>query len=301
MGYPLRPKNLKKSGLNDDNVAALKNLQRKVNALTEGQPNTGGVGALTWDPLDGTYNVAGDDGVSLKVAGDTIYYAKNTSGVTMPKGSTAMFTGTVGASGNLTFGQAIADGSVISDFMMGVVLSDVPNNEFGYVKDFGLIRGFRTDGADQGETWSDGDLLYFSPSTPGQLTNILPVSPAIQVPIAVVLTASQGNNGSIFVRMSISQSLLKLRDVYVDGTLADGEVLIYDQAQQRFEANTLTAGNNVTIQNAAGAITINADVDPTTYGFIVEPELSAEDDMLLRGASTWIAVNKTTITDGGNF
>jgi phage-related tail fiber protein len=41
-------------------------------------------------------------------------------------------------------------------------------------------------------------------------------------------------------------------------------VLIYDAAQTRWEASTLTAGNNVTITNANGAITINST--PTIQG-----------------------------------
>ena len=280
MGYPLRPKNLKKSGLSDDNVAAIRDLQRRVSALTEGQPNTNGVGALTWDGDRGTYNIAGTGETSFKIGEDLVYYAKNTSGSTIPIGSSVMFTGAVGASGLLTFGLAVADGSVDPDYMMGITQQEIPNNGFGYIKHFGLLRGFRTDGVPQGETWSDGDLLYFDAATPGGLTKVKPTSPAIHEPIAVVVTASSGNSGSIFVRMKVSESLARLRDVYVNGSLTNGDVLIYDVTQERFEANTLTAGANISITNGPGTITIGS----TSTATVSSVALSAPTGFTVSGS-----------------
>jgi len=280
MGYPLRPKNLKKSGLSDDNVAAIRDLQRRVSALTEGQPNTNGVGALTWDGDRGTYNIAGTGETSFKIGEDLVYYAKNTSGSAIPIGSSVMFTGAVGASGLLTFGLAVADGSVDPDYMMGITQQEIPNNGFGYIKHFGLLRGFRTDGVPQGETWSDGDLLYFDAATPGSLTKVKPVSPAIHEPIAVVVTASSGNSGSIFVRMKVSETLATLRDVYVNGSLTNGDVLIYDVTQERFEANTLTAGANISITNGPGTITIGS----TSTATVSSVALSAPTGFTVSGS-----------------
>lgn len=256
MSYPLRPRNLKKSGLDSDNVAALRDLYRKVTQLTEGQTNQDGVGALTWDADLGTFTVTVLGGSVFGIGEDVVYFAKNTSGSTIPIGSPVMFTGAVGASGKLTFAPAVADGSVSADYMMGVTLQDVADNDFGYVKDFGLVRGFRTDGVPQGETWVDGDLLYFDPATPGTWTNVVPVAPNIHDPVAVVVTASSGSSGSIFVRMHVSVSLSNLQDVYLNGSLTDGKILIYDSAQSRWETNTITAGSNIAITNGAGAITI---------------------------------------------
>jgi hypothetical protein len=168
-----------------------------------------------------------------------------------------MFTGTVGASGKLTFGLAVADGSVPAEYMMGVTTQDIDNNAFGYVTSFGLVRGFDTTGSPYGEVWADGDLLYFDPATPGTWTNVQPVAPNISVPVAVVVNAGGGGSGSIFVRMELSKSLNNLQDVYINGggPLA-GQVLIYDATQQRWENHFLTPGTNVTITNADGAVTI---------------------------------------------
>lgn len=256
MSYPLRPRNLKKSGLDNDNVAALRDLYRKVTQLTEGQPNQGGTGALTWDADRGTFTVTVLGGSIFAIGEDVVYFAKNTSGSTIPIGSPVMLTGAVGASGKLTFGLAVADGSVSADYMMGVTLQPVADNDFGYVKHFGLVRGFRTDGVPQGETWADGDLLYFDPATPGTWTNVKPAAPNIHDPVAVVVTASSGTNGSIFVRMRVSEALTTLQDVYVNGSLSDGKILIYDSGQSRWETNHITAGSNISITNGAGSVTV---------------------------------------------
>lgn len=213
---------------------------------------------VQWNRDDGTMDVGLYGGSVLQVGQELMYYAKNTSGGLITNGTPVMFTGAVGASGKLTFGLAVADGSVPADYMMGVATQDIADNDFGYVTSFGLVRGFNTTGAPYGEVWSDGDLLYFDPATPGTWTNVQPSAPNIAVPVAVVINAGSGGSGSIFVRMTVAEALSRLQDVYINGTgtpLA-GQVLIYDAAQQRWENHYLTAGANIQITNADGSITI---------------------------------------------
>jgi hypothetical protein len=215
-------------------------------------------GRAYWNRDDGTMDIDQYGGTVLQVGQELQYYAKNTSGVLIPNGTPVMFTGTIGSSGKLTFGLAIADGSVLADYMMGVTTQDIPHNEFGYVTDFGLVRGFNTTGAPYGQVWADGDLLYFNPAAPGTWTNVQPQAPNIDVPVAVVINAGAGGSGSIFVRMTIAESLARLQDVFINGTgtpLA-GQVLIYDAGQQRWENHFLTPGANINISNSSGSITI---------------------------------------------
>jgi hypothetical protein len=215
-------------------------------------------GVTAWNEDDGTLDVGLYGGSVLQVGQEMMFYAKNTSGSLIPNGTPVMFTGTVGASGKLTFGLAVADGSVPADYMMGVTTQDIPNNGFGYVANFGLVRGFNTTGAPYGETWVDGDLLYFGAASPGTWTKVKPVAPRIDVPVAVVVNAGSGGSGSIFVRMTVAEALSRLQDVYINGTgtpLA-GQVLIYDATQARWENNRITAGTGITITNGDGAITI---------------------------------------------
>jgi hypothetical protein len=181
-----------------------------------------------------------NDEVVLQVGQEIHYYAKNTSGGTIANGTPVMFTGTVGASGKLTFGKAVADGSVLPEYMMGVATEEILNNEFGYVTSFGLVRGFNTTGSPYGETWNDGDLLYFDPATAGTWTNIQPSAPAIHQPVAVVVNAGSGGSGSIFVRMQVSPHIEDLTNVEAPSP-SDGDILEYDSGNARW-ANVANPG-----------------------------------------------------------
>jgi len=215
-------------------------------------------GRLAWNPDDATLDIGLLGGSVLQTGQETLFYAKNTSGVTIPNGTPVMFTGVIGASGKLTFGLAVADGSVPSEYMMGVTTQSIANNDFGYVTSFGTVRGFDTSGTPYGETWANGDLLYFSATTAGGWTKVPPAAPAIHEAVAVVTNAASGGSGTIFVRMVLSERLTSLQDVYINGggTPVAGQVLIYDQTQARWENHLLTAGANISITNGDGSVTI---------------------------------------------
>jgi hypothetical protein len=200
-------------------------------------------GRTYWNRDDGTMDVDQYGGTVLQVGQELQYYAKNTSGGTIANGTPVMFTGTVGASGKLTFGLAVADGSVLADYMMGVATQNIADNEFGYITSFGLVRGFNTTGSPYGEVWADGDLLYFDPATPGTWTNVAPQAPNIDVPVAVVVNAGAGGSGSIFVRMTVAESLSRLQDVFINGTGTpeDFDILLYDAGQSRWENKPASA------------------------------------------------------------
>jgi len=211
--------------------------------LPEDGPHVTQARRVQWNQDDGTMDVGLYGGSVLQVGQELMYYAKNTSGGLIANGTPVMFTGTVGSSGKLTFGPAVADGSVLADYMMGVATQDIADNAFGYVTNFGLVRGFNTTGAPYGEVWADGDLLYFDPATPGTWTNVQPQAPNIDVPVAVVVNAGSGGSGSIFVRMTVAESLARLQDVYINGTGTpnDFDVLLYDATQSRWENKPASA------------------------------------------------------------
>lgn len=203
--------------------------------LPETAPHVQQKGRIEWNSGDGTVDFGLYNGALLKVGQSTMYYAKNTSGGTITKGTPVMITGTVGASGQLTFAKAVADGSILSRYMMGVTLTDVANNGFTYVVNFGPVRGFDTSGTPYGEVWADGDLLYFGATTPGTWTKVQPAAPKINAPVAIVVNASSGGSGSIFVRMSFIDKLTSLQDVYMNGGPSNYDLLVYKSATSRWE------------------------------------------------------------------
>jgi hypothetical protein len=210
--------------------------------LPENGPHITQARRVQWNRDDGTMDIGLYGSSVLQVGQEIHYYAKNTSGALVANGSPVMFTGAIGASGKLKFGLAIADGSVLSEYMMGVATQDIADNAFGYVTSFGLVRGFNTTGAPYGEVWVDGDLLYFDPATPGTWTNVRPAAPNISVPVAVVVNAGGGGSGSIFVRMELSESLNNLQDVYLNGGgPSEFDILVYDSTQLRWENKPASA------------------------------------------------------------
>ena len=189
---------------------------------------------MQWNEDDGTIDVGMNADVVLQVGQEMQYYAKNTSGGDILNGTPVMFTGTLGASGKLTFGKAVADGSFPAIYMMGVATEDIPNNGFGYITSFGKVRGFNTSGTPYGETWNDGDILYFSPTVAGGWTNVRPDAPNLDLPVAVVLNAATGGSGEIFVRMKTGETVNSLHDVQAP-TPSDGDILEYDSGNARWE------------------------------------------------------------------
>jgi hypothetical protein len=209
-------------------------------------PHVAAARRMQWNEDDGTIDVGMNADVMLQVGQETQYYAKNTSGGQIDNGTPVMFTGTLGASGKLTFAEAVADGSSPAIYMMGVATEDIPNNGFGYITSFGKVRGFNTSGTPYGETWNDGDIIYFSPSAAGSWTNVRPTAPNLDLPVAVVLNAATGNSGEIFVRMKTGETVDELHDVQAPSP-SDGDILEYDSGNARWEnvANPARTSNTL--------------------------------------------------------
>jgi len=216
-------------------------------------------GQIAWNQDYSTIDVGMNGGDVIQHVGYNSFYRIKASAA-ISKGQLVMFTGAVGASGVLTGAPATGISSGL--LIMGIAAKDMANNEFGEVTAFGLVRGFNTTGSSVGETWADGDILYYNSSVAGGLTKTLPTAPTPVVVVASVVNAGSGGSGSLFVRPAFEPKLGELSDVAA-ASPSSGSTLIYDAVQGRWESATLTAGTGVTITNAAGAITIAAPENGT--------------------------------------
>jgi hypothetical protein len=192
-------------------------------------------GQMAWNSGDGTLDVGmGYDNVVQQVGLETYYRIK--ADATITNGDLVMFAGAVGASGVIK-GVPSATGLIEGLRIMGVATMDIPANDFGYVTHFGLVRGINTTGASVGETWADGDILYYNPAYVGSMTNVRPTSPAEVVIVAAVVNAGPGGSGSLFIRPTFYPRLYELSDVYALGAV-DGDKLIYNGANARWEKDS---------------------------------------------------------------
>lgn len=219
------------------------------------------IGTVAWDGGT-TLGIQMTANVLQPVGEAQYFYIKADSTIT--KGQLIMFTGAVGASGVIK--GAPATGLTDGQYLMGIAAEDIATNGFGLVTSFGHVRGWNTTGAPVGETWADGDILYYNPSVAGGLTKTQPTAPNVKATVAVVVNAAPAGSGDVFVRVSTG-SVLGGTDSNVQfGTLANGQTIIYDAVTGYWKNSTLTAGSGITITNGAGSITIDAAVAALAAG-----------------------------------
>ena len=144
-------------------------------------------------------------------ATDVIIECKNTSGVTIAKGTPVYQTGNVGATAVIEI--AVADASDEDKMAaIGLLQSDLINNAFGYVVVTGELLNITTSPID-GSTPAVGDTIYVKPG--GGLTLTKPTGVNFIQNVGLVGKVSGGNAGSITV-----SSIMRSNDVptplYID-------------------------------------------------------------------------------------
>lgn len=161
-------------------------------------------GRVGWNAGDDTLDIHHTGGVTQQVGLETYALVENNTGVLMPNGTLVGYGG-VGVGDRLDAVPYVADGTMPSFYVLGVLTQDVPDTgQKGRCTVFGHVRELDTTGGPVGETWADGDVLYAHPTVPGALTNVKPTAPSLVIPIAEVLIVS-ATVGSIFVRPVIEQ------------------------------------------------------------------------------------------------
>lgn len=195
---------------------------------------SGGAGAPTWSNSIGGYVVDGGapyldwaDGSAVTLAAGRSWYNATTGGwnygmgggnITYNAGEELFKygkasatindatlqiiyqTGTVGASGVVTFGPTIA-GLTDGVKIIGIATEPIATNGFGRITTFGTVHGITTDGTAYGEVWADNDVIWYNPVT-GNPTNVKPVAPNIKVSLGTIIKAGPGGSGSFDVEVN---------------------------------------------------------------------------------------------------
>ena len=232
--------------------------------------------------------------VLQQIGEDQYYRVKASSAIT--KGQVVMFTGTLGASGGLTAAPATGLTPATGSYIMGVAAEDIANNGWGYISSFGEVRGFDTTGSSAGETWANGDILYYNPAVTGGLTKTIPVAPNAKVQVCAVVYAA--SNGTIFVRPTFEPRFNDLSDVYVLSP-TNGDLVTWDNSNSRWvnaAQSTITAGSATNLAGGAtGSVPYQSGSGTTTF-------LAAGSDgqvlKLASGVPTWSSdASGVTISD----
>ncbi len=215
-----------------------------------------------------------------------IVQVRNTTGATLTKGTAVYISGATGQIPTVSKAQANSDAT--SAQTLGLINADLANNSNGYVTVVGLISSIDT------SSYTDGQQLYLSAATAGALTSTKPYAPSHLVYMAVVEYA-HAIHGELFVKVQNGYEMDELHNVSAQSA-QNGQVLIYNQTTSLWEKAYLTAGSNVTITNAAGAITIGASGGGSST--ILENDQVISSNYTISSAKNGLSVGPVTVNTG---
>ena len=169
---------------------------------------SGGGGSVAWDDLTGTasdvpflpvaapshseglvfydstdksltyYNDEAD--VSMNIGRELWVRVRNDSGSPILNGKVVYINDAIGQLPTIRLARA---DSAATSRVIGIATHDIGNNEFGYVTTTGEVKGLATNAFD------DGDLLFLSAVTAGEMTTTAPLAPNRVIQVATVLHA----------------------------------------------------------------------------------------------------------------
>jgi hypothetical protein len=221
------------------------------------------VGTLAWDGGT-TLGIQMTANVLLRVGEAEYVYAKASAAIT--KGQVCYHTGAVGASGVITVAPTPIN-LTDSNQIVGVAAESIAINNFGLIQISGDLRGFNTTGSSVGETWADGDPLYYNPAYVGRMTKVKPSAPSLKTYMGEVTNAGSGGSGSMHVRI-VPGSVLGGTDSNVQfSMLVNGDLIQYDSALQYWKnvpVSTLAVGTATNLAGgAAGSVPYQSALSTT--------------------------------------
>lgn len=209
--------------------------------LDQSPSNSGGVGIIRWNDTDGTADLGLKGGnVTLQIGQEQVIRVVNKAAVDLLEANYQAVK-IIGATGQrLSVDLAQADSDLNSATTIGIVTETIVKNQEGFITTSGAIREINTTGSLQSETWSDGDVLYLSPTIAGQITNVKPAAPNHLIVVGYVEYA-HAIHGKIFVKVDNGYELDELHNVSIT-TPANDDVLTYESSSALWKNKTLSTG-----------------------------------------------------------
>lgn len=239
---------------------------------------------LRWNTQDGTLDIdMGLDGVTQQVGLEQYMVMANATGSTLLNGKVIGLAGST--DGRLKGQKYIADGSMVSYDCIGVSTMDIPNNTEGYVTTYGYVRDIDT------SAWASGDILYASPTTAGELTNVKPTVPYITVPVAIVVK-SNATTGVLMIKPSSSIPLYY-------GSFSDttSQNIAAANTPQAVTFNTTDVSNGVSRGSPTSRIVCaNAGLYNFQFSIQLQSSSASQKDIYL-----WPRINGTDVANSATI
>jgi len=155
-----------------------------------------------------------------------------------------------GATGQrLSVELAQGDADLNSADTIGLVTETIATNQEGFIITMGQIEDINTTGSLQGETWSDGDVLYLSPTVAGRLTNIKPTGATGHIVVIGYVEYAHAIHGKIYVKIMNGWELDELHNVFIDNPL-NNEGLFYELSTSLWKNKSIATALGYTPYNA---------------------------------------------------
>jgi hypothetical protein len=203
---------------------------------------------MWYDETDQIFKIKRDDGVAEPLVGGSIVtntttlkcLVRNITGATIPKKSAVYINGASGNRPTINYSQANAETTSSKTF--GLVESDILHNGVGYVVVEGQLSTVNT------SMFTEGQLLWLSPTVAGGLTTTKPSAPNHMVFCGYVVR-SHPTDGVIEVKIQNGFELNELHNVAING-VTNGQALIYESATSLWKNQTISvpASNIYTVE-----------------------------------------------------
>lgn len=228
--------------------------------LDQTPTGTAGVAVMRWNDQDGTVDLGLKGGnVTLQIGQEQVTRVVNKTGADLLEANyqTVRISGAQGNRLKVDLAQANNDAN--SAETLGIVTETILNNQEGFITTSGLVRNIDTTGTLQSETWADGDMLYLSGTTAGQITNIKPTAPIHTVIMGYVVRA-HATQGQIYVKVDNGYELDELHNVAIT-SVANNDILQYDSATSLWKNESLSSAGiqsaiTLTTTGTSGAATL---------------------------------------------
>lgn len=257
---------------------------------------TPAVGQLWWDGTN-TLELQMSSAVTMQIGQDSYFYVKASSAISI--GQLCMFTGTVGSSGVIT--AAPSTGIANGQYVVGIAAENIALNGFGLIQWFGGLKGFDTTGSSVGETWANGDILYYNSAYTGGLTKVFPATGPI-VTVAAVVNAGTGGSGSVVIRPSVTQRInvgtgLSISQTFSGTSLSDTAYSIVNQTAN-YTATSSDGTISVDATSAGVTITLPTAVGISGKIYVIKKVDSSANSVTVATTSSQTIDGSTTYTMG---
>jgi len=170
--------------------------------------------------------------VMVNIGEELLMRANNKEGTTIYDGQVVYVSGATGDNPEVKLAKS--DNLNTSRIIGMVTQSSIGNNAVGYITTYGRVRGIDT------SSYTEGDDLYVSPNTAGEITNIKPTHPNKSFRVGTVIR-SHASEGQIFIDSDREvNNFQKGCVIFVNG---DGELTQDCNFSYNKTTETLTVGN----------------------------------------------------------